>query len=58
MLKNILEVIIFIFSCYCLADAVKPIIKEYPVPPDISSYPLENKITSDLIIYTIPQLEV
>lgn len=54
MLKNILVVILFIFSSYCLADpeAVKPIIKEYPAPSDISLYPLENKITSDLIIYT------
>lgn len=59
MIKKILIIITFTFSGYCLAgtDEVKPILKEYPAPHDISLYPLENRITSDLIIYTpIPKV--
>lgn len=54
MLKKILIIVVFTFSNYCLAntDEVKPILKEYPAPQNMSLYPLENKMTSDLIIYT------
>lgn len=42
-------------NSYCLAHdtlRITPILKKYPTPQEISLYPLENKITPNLIIST------
>lgn len=56
MLKKLLIIVtISIINSYCLADDVsrlKPILKQYPVPQNIASYPLENRIHGNILINT------
>lgn len=56
MLRKLLIIaILTITDNYCIADDIaenKPISKEYPVPQNIASYPLENRIHGNILINT------
>lgn len=53
-MNRIVLLLMLVFSGFCFAEMgiIRPVLKAYSAPPNLSKYPLESKINHDLVIYT------